>query len=131
MNKLLVYLLVTAIPALCAERAVRLARNNSPRRSASESARHISRAVLGYVVQSTPLEVRAVLGVPGSSRFSEPLVLPESTIGVRMAPGHEWALVMREGLPPLAWQPETDQRAQLDLIDGTPDQIAFSPSGFV
>lgn len=87
--------------------------------------------VLGYAFVESSLSLHAILGVPGASRWSDPLtaVLPEGTVALRVAPGHRWALVLRDGgeagvfhLGAMTYSPLPDVR-----LDGL-DPVQFSPS---
>lgn len=85
--------------------------------------------VLGFVARTQPLELRAVLGVPGAARFSEPLALPEGVTALQIAPRHGWVLAVREGGPALAWAVESGSAMALEEVRTPPDLAAFSPSG--
>lgn len=85
--------------------------------------------VLGFVARSQPLELRAVLGVPGAARMSDPLALPEGVTALHLAPGQAWAVALREGAPALAWPIDREGAFELSAVAATPDLIAFSPSG--
>ena len=82
--------------------------------------------VLGFVQDVKGGALRAILGVPDSPRFSDPISLPEGLTLLAIAPGHEWALVVRENetgaleLPSLRYA---------RIADGRADKVAFSPSG--
>ena len=55
----------------------------------------LSGPVAGYIAGSPKAELRAILGVPGSFLFSDPLSLPDGISIIRMAPGQDFALVER------------------------------------
>lgn len=85
--------------------------------------------VMGYAFGAQTRELRAILGVPGASRWSDPLALPDGVTALRVAPGHRWALVLRESgeagvlvLDSLTYAPIADA---LDNLDG----VRFSPAG--
>src|SRR5580692_8719256 len=66
----------------------------------SGSGGSMGRPVLGYVAQSAPLGLRAILGVPGAATFSDALSLPSESSSVRVAPtgqtlGSAWAWIER------------------------------------
>jgi hypothetical protein len=58
-------------------------------------AESLSAPVAGYITGAVKPELRAILGVPGAFRFSEPLALPEGITRIRLAPGRDFALVER------------------------------------
>src|SRR5262245_33744975 len=62
---------------------------------AAVAATSMSGPVTGYVTRSSSTELRAILGVPGALRYSDPLSLPEGTTRVRVAPGREFAWLER------------------------------------
>src|SRR5690349_21098504 len=68
-------------------------RSEGPRSASSDNM--VSAPVLGYVYQSSSLELRAILGVPGSAVFSDRLPLPESVTHVHVAPSQTYMLVER------------------------------------
>ena len=87
---------------------------------------------LGYVVRtldpdSGALELRAMLGVPGSARFSGAIALPEGTTSAEVAPGQKWVLAIRSN-EAVSFQPDTNTATSIARI-GTPSAWAFSPSG--
>jgi len=53
--------------------------------------------VAGYATFANGSELRAILGTPGSYRFSGPLPLPEPAVRVYPAPGSNFALVESDG----------------------------------
>jgi len=61
--------------------------------SGQDLASSMGRPVLGYVAESSPAELRAILGVPGSAVFSDPLLLPRGVSRINLAPGQAFALV--------------------------------------
>jgi len=81
---------------------------------------------MGYVVGPRALELRAILGVPGAARFSDPMPLPPATRSAEMAPGQAWALLIRAS-DAAAYLPAS-QVAQ-PLPGGVPTAWAFSPTG--
>jgi hypothetical protein len=91
----------------------------------------LGRPVLGYVAQPSPLELRAIFGVPGSAVLSEPLALPKNASRLRLAPGQGYALVeMAAGDPQVL--PLGNSEATASTIPGAlekADFAAFSPKG--
>lgn len=119
-NQVLGLILIFAAPIAGADRV-----------STKEGSIAAGTPVLGYAFVESSLSLHAILGVPGASRWSDPLpaVLPEGTIAVRVAPGHRWAFVLRDSgavgvLVPdrMTFVPLAD--ARLDGLDG----VRFSPS---
>ncbi|MFN0172871.1 MAG: hypothetical protein ACKV22_41360 [Bryobacteraceae bacterium] len=112
--------------------------------------RWLSGPVLGYVVEEsltkpqetasadsavgaangTRLFVRAILGIPEASHYSEPIEPPVAARRIVFAPGHLWAIVFRDNdAPTVAWSPELGVLGALDEVTTEPDFLAFSPSG--
>jgi hypothetical protein len=58
----------------------------------AQTAEVLSTPRLGFTVTGDGTEIRALLGVPGAGRVSDPLVLPEGVTRVYLAPGHDYAL---------------------------------------
>ena len=112
------------LPLIMISSALAIAADNGTTREGSAGV-----PVMGYAFGGQTRELRAILGVPGASRWSDPLALPDGVTALRIAPGHRWALVLRDGgeaglltLDSLAYSPITDS---LDTLDG----VRFSPSG--
>ncbi len=84
--------------------------------------------VMGYAFGETSRELRAILGVPGASRWSDPLPLPDGVVDLRIAPGHRWAVLAlitgEVGVLTL----DTRAYARLDGANAF-DDVDFSPSG--
>lgn len=95
-----------------------------------ETEKRAESPVMAYRYSADTGELRALLGVPGSSRWSDPIggVLPEGTTAVRMAPGHGWALISKgtdeSGIVDL----ETAAYTALSHPIADLDRIVFSPS---
>lgn len=88
------------------------------------------RPVLGYVVDAKSAGLRAVLGVPESPRFGDLESLPEGVSILAIAPGHDWALAVRESADAV----ETGAmviatRAFTRIAPGRAEHFVFSPSG--
>jgi hypothetical protein len=81
---------------------------------------------LGYAVSPAGPQLRVILGVPGSARFSDPIPLPDTALAVDLPPGQRWALVTTDA-DLLVFNPATGQATP--LASGVPDSYAFSPSG--
>jgi hypothetical protein len=101
----------------------------------------IDSPVMGYVVRPSPVpaktggprtpELRAMLGVPGAARFSDPMMLPSDTVSVEMAPGLGWMLLIRSASITV-FQPATQTEIALPgglPAAGVPSSWAFSPTG--
>ena len=90
----------------------------------------VSAPIVGYSVQAARREVRVILGVPGSTHFSEPLAWPAEAASVRVTPGHRWLLALRgEDASASVWIPESGVERSLAKVSGEPGLIAISPSG--
>ncbi len=101
-----------------------------PARGVPLASSPLDRPVLGYVAWPSPLELRAILGVPGAAVFSDPLALPEGTRRLHLAPGHSYGLIERGGQPIAAAALDGLQVGAVQVIPGAPhsvDLIAFSP----
>jgi len=88
--------------------------------------------VLGYAVQQSPPELRAVLGVPGAAVFSDPLSLPRRTTRLRLAPGQQYAIIERAQETPTALLLNGIETGGTVVIPGAVralDFVSFSPSG--
>lgn len=83
--------------------------------------------VLGYAFAETSRELRAILGVPGSSRWSEAIPLPDGVSALRIANGHRWALAV-SGNETAVLNLDTLQSKRLEPA-GSFDAAFFSPSG--
>jgi hypothetical protein len=85
--------------------------------------------VAGYVVAPSGRQVRAVLGVPGSFRFSDPIALPPGVTKVHLAPAQDFAVVEREGAG-LGILPLDSDSGTVIAVEGAAaaDWVAFSPS---
>ena len=99
--------------------------------SGNDSAPSLDGPLLGFVAQSSPVELRAILGVPGAAVFSDPLTLPENTAKIRVAPGQDYALIESQSgevaimrLGRIARHP-----APLPDLLRSPDSVVFSPAG--
>src|ERR1019366_3749347 len=91
----------------------------------------ITGPVAGYAVESSGPELRAIYGVPGSYRFSDPLPLPDGVTRIHIAPGQDFALVERgnAGLGILFLSGGTvDRVAAVDGAMAAGDWVAFSPA---
>lgn len=90
----------------------------------------LSAPVTGYVADSSAPALRAVLGVPGSLLFSDPLALPDGTTGVRVAPGRDFAWAERGTAPPAVLFLNGVSVARFSPVEGAlpaADWVAFSP----
>ncbi len=60
---------------------------------AARSAEWLGAPVVGFLTGEAPLQIRAILGVPGAAVAGEPLPLPEGVSRIRVAPGHRYAII--------------------------------------
>jgi hypothetical protein len=85
--------------------------------------------VAGYVAESPGPVLRAIFGVPGSFRFSDPLPLPDGVTRVHVAPGQDFALVelAGDGVAVLSLSGSAVER--MTAVEGavTPSWVSFSP----
>ena len=96
------------------------------RASTAATSNSVDSPSIGYVVRPEVPELRAMLGVPGAARFSDPIPLPDGTVTAEVAPGHSWVLVIRSN-EAAAYLPAT--QSIRTLPGGAPRAWAFSPSG--
>ncbi|HEV3198422.1 MAG TPA: hypothetical protein VGZ73_10950 [Bryobacteraceae bacterium] len=92
----------------------------------------ITGPVAGYVVESSGPGMRAILGVPGSFRFSDALPLPEGVTRIHLAPRQDFALVERADSRLAVLHLSGGAVDPVVAIDGAmaaADWVAFSPSG--
>ncbi len=92
----------------------------------------MGRPVLGYVTESSPLRLRAILGVPGSAVMTGALTLPENIAQLYPAPGQAYALAVRPGDDPAVIALNVAASlAAVPLAGGLrqPDLVSFSPTG--
>jgi hypothetical protein len=88
--------------------------------------------VLGYVMQSPPLLLRAILGVPGAASFSAPLSLPAEVIQLHIAPSQAYALAERRANDLAVIPLKAGRAGQAVAVPGampSPDLVAFSFTG--
>jgi len=86
--------------------------------------------VAGYVAESSGA-VRAILGVPGAFRFSDPLPMPDGVARVHIAPGQDFALLERPDTGLALLHLGGGTLARVTAVDGAmpaPDWISFSPA---
>lgn len=94
----------------------------------------MGRPVLGYVTESSPLRLRAILGVPGSAVMTGALTLPANIAQLYSAPGQAYALAVRPGDDPAVVALNmTAPLTAVPLAGGMrqPDLVSFSPTGQV
>jgi len=91
----------------------------------------ITGPVAGYVVESPGPALRAILGVPGSFRFSDELPLPDGVTRIHLAPGQDFALVERADSSLGVLHLNGGAMGPVAAVDGAmaaPDWVAFSPA---
>jgi hypothetical protein len=91
----------------------------------------LSGPVLGYIAQTTPVELRAIVGVAGSAVLSDPLFLPKNASRLYLAPDQSYALVaFSNGDPQIL--PLGSSKAPTATVAGAlqdADFVVFSPRG--
>ena len=110
--------------------AIRSGTLDPPRKPAgSEITGPLSSPVLGYVAQAAPIELRAILGVPGSAVLSDPLYLPKGASRLRMAPDQSYALVERSAGDPQLLPLASGSATEVTITGAlqAADFAAFSP----
>lgn len=93
--------------------------------------------VLGFVASQSPAQLRPILGIPGSARLGNPLLLPASVTRIHVAPGQAFALVEEGANHPLSivslhrldLRPRTLAAAPISGAMNQIDLLAFSPTG--
>lgn len=95
-----------------------------------ETEKRAESPVMAYRYNADTGELRALLGVPGAARWSDPLagVLPEGVTAARIAPGHTWALVAKGADETGIVMLETGAYKALAHPIADLDRVVFSPS---
>jgi hypothetical protein len=84
--------------------------------------------VLGYMFDPETRAVRAILGIPGSSRFSEPIPLGELALEKAwIAPGRTYAIAARKDTGLERTDLLTGKASE--IAEDVPDQVVWSPKG--
>jgi hypothetical protein len=108
------------------------AKQDANTEGATDSLAAFGNPVLGYVMQSSPLLLRAILGVPGAASFSQPLSLPADVIRVHIAPSQAYALAERRADDLAVIPLHAGSAGQTVALGGalpSPDLVAFSFTG--
>jgi hypothetical protein len=126
----LVFILAAPLCAGCLL-AADLASVHRKNPAGSDTGGPLAAPVLGYVAQPAPLELRAILGVPGSAVFSDPLVLPKNSTNLHLSPGQDYALVERASEDPILLPLGASQALPATLTGAIQkaDIAVFSPRG--
>ncbi len=83
--------------------------------------------VLGYYQADDAIEVRPIVGVPGSSRVADPLELPDGITKIHLAPGQPYLLAeTAEGLKVVLLGGVS---SSIDTRTANPDLVEFAPGG--
>ena len=94
---------------------------------------NLATPVLGFMVRTSPPELRPILGVPGASAFGVPVQLPDGTTHLHLAPGQTYALAERERTSSLSLVYLDGQTLSgVTEISGAlaePALVVFSPTG--
>jgi hypothetical protein len=92
--------------------------------------------VLGFAGGGGGVELRALLGIPGAARFSDPVPVPPFTSLFQIAPGHRYAVVEQAGrrwigVMPLDATTTSDdpQISPLPFSIAPMPSVIFSPTG--
>lgn len=133
MIRITIRLLLLACPAFAQQPLQLTLREQAPKQLAAHAAAArpdwLSAPMLGYSITPHPLEVRALLGVPGATTYSEPFHLADGITRLIAAPRHAWLLAFTAGGQALAWKPEEALELPLAAVTAEPDLVAFSASG--
>jgi len=84
--------------------------------------------VLGYAWANESRELRAILGVPGAARWSDPIPMAQGVTSLRLAPGHRWALATLEDGSVSTVELDSLILRTLDTGGAAFDNVEFSPS---
>jgi hypothetical protein len=127
-------LVLISLSLVAAEDLKLSSRSDSPVRAkrstaAAEDLGFVAAPIAGYSVREGPLEVRALLGVPGATHYSAPFSLPEAANSIVSVPGQGWLLVLRAEEAASVWIPESGFEQVLPKVEGAPDLTAFSHDG--
>ena len=88
--------------------------------------------LIGYVAQSSPPELRAIVGVPGAAVLTDPLPLPSNVRRIHLPPDQQYVLLERSEGDPAVLLLNGDDTNQMIPIPGAlsaPNIVAFSRSG--
>ncbi len=98
---------------------------------AAQSAGWLGGPVVGFLTGDAPVQLRAILGVPGAAVAGEPLALPEGVSRIRVAPGHRYAVLEFDGaaLPAIVNLEEAGQPLGIAGAITQADLLEFSPLG--
>ena len=133
MKSKIVSLLLTSVAAYSADALRSPGSVQVGPRSAASVVKELSAPVLGLFTNAERNEVRAIVGVPGASLVSDPIVLPDGIGRIFLAPGQHWgvaeiangsglAIVFFDGAMPGRVFDVPRSLSQVDVM-------AFSPSG--
>jgi hypothetical protein len=124
--RLITGLLLTVNSALPMAAEVKVAKLSA----AEEAPRELSAPIAGYSVQAASRQVRLILGVPGSTHYSEPSFWPAEVTALHTTPGHHWLLALRgQGGAASVLVPERGTDRVLAKVSGDPSLISISPTG--
>lgn len=123
--RLITGLLLSAVSTLAAD-SVKVAKRAAP----EDAPRQVSAPIAGYSVQAVSRQVRLILGVPGSTHYSEPFAWPAEVAALHVTPGHHWLLALRgDGGAASALVPEMGADRALAKVSGEPSLISISAVG--
>lgn len=98
---------------------------------AAQSAEWLGGPVVGFLTGDAPIQIRAILGVPGAAVAGEPLPLPEGVSRIRVAPGQRYAILefADSVLPAIVNLEEGGAPIGIAGAMTHPDLVEFSPLG--
>jgi len=98
---------------------------------AAQSAEWLGGPVIGFLTGEEPVQIRAILGVPGAAVAGEPLPLPEGVSRIRVAPGHRYAVLefADSALPVIVNLEEGGEPVGIAGAMTHADLLEFSPLG--
>lgn len=116
-----------------AQRSLRAGLGRAQNENAGNNPSYLQSPTLGYVAQTSPVEIRPILGIPGAASFGDQVTIPQNITQLYVSPGSSYAFVARQSASGLALiQLNGSESSELVEIPGAlpaPQLIAFSPTG--
>ena len=84
------------------QRVLRAALGHAQNENAGNNPSYLQSPTLGYVAQSSPAEIRPILGIPGAAVFGDRVTIPRNVTQLYVAPGNSYAFAERQGASDIA-----------------------------